>query len=49
MTHMNHDEPYSEAYLQDILKSVKTIAMVEGQPRQDQVFLWCSQGARNRL
>ncbi|WP_282606222.1 CoA-binding protein [Pelagibius sp. Alg239-R121] len=25
---MNHDEPYSEDYLQDILKSVKTIAMV---------------------
>ncbi|MEM7444495.1 MAG: CoA-binding protein, partial [Pseudomonadota bacterium] len=25
---MNHDEPYPEAYLQGILKSVKTIAMV---------------------
>jgi|TARA_B110000495_G_C22427775_1_gene269916 predicted CoA-binding protein len=25
---MNHDEPYSDAYLQDILSSVKTIAMV---------------------
>ena len=25
---MNHDEPYSEDYLQGILKSVKTIAMV---------------------
>ncbi len=25
---MNHDEPYSEQYLGDILKSVKTIAMV---------------------
>jgi predicted CoA-binding protein len=25
---MNHDEPYSEAYLQNILSSVKTIAMV---------------------
>jgi predicted CoA-binding protein len=28
MTYMNHDEPYSDEYLQDILKSVKTIAMV---------------------
>jgi uncharacterized protein len=28
MTRMNHDEPYSEAYLQGILKSVKAIAMV---------------------
>ncbi len=25
---MNHDEPYTEEYLADILKSVKTIAMV---------------------
>jgi len=25
---MNHDKPYSDAYLQDILSSVKTIAMV---------------------
>jgi len=32
MTYMNHDEPYSEAYLQDILKSVKTIAMVGASP-----------------
>ncbi|BCG95366.1 hypothetical protein MesoLj131a_42300 [Mesorhizobium sp. 131-2-1] len=32
MTHMNHDEPYPEAYLQDILKSVKTIAMVGASP-----------------
>jgi len=32
MTHMNHDEPYSEAYLQEILKSVKTIAMVGASP-----------------
>src|SRR5215510_4696271 len=32
MTHMNHDEGYSEAYLQDILKSVKTIAMVGASP-----------------
>ncbi|MES0030046.1 CoA-binding protein [Mesorhizobium sp. M0074] len=32
MTHMNHDEPYSEAYLQTILKSVKTIAMVGASP-----------------
>lgn len=28
MTYMNHDEDYPEAYLQEILKSVKTIAMV---------------------
>jgi predicted CoA-binding protein len=28
MTYMNHDEPYSDEYLQGILKSVKTIAMV---------------------
>jgi uncharacterized protein len=28
MGYMNHAEDYSEAYLQDILKSVKTIAMV---------------------
>ena len=27
---MNHKEPYSEKYLQDILRSVKTIAMGEG-------------------
>jgi len=26
--HMDHDQPYDEAYLADILKSVKTIAMV---------------------
>jgi predicted CoA-binding protein len=32
MTHTNHDEPYSEAYLQGILKSVKTIAMVGASP-----------------
>ena len=32
MTFMNHDEPYSEAYLQGILKSVKTIAMVGASP-----------------
>ena len=32
MTRMNHDEPYSEAYLQGILKSVKTIAMVGASP-----------------
>ncbi len=32
MTYMNHDEPYSDAYLQDILKSVKTIAMVGASP-----------------
>jgi predicted CoA-binding protein len=28
MGYMNHDEAYSDAYLQEILKSVKTIAMV---------------------
>ncbi len=32
MTNMNHDEPYSENYLQDILSSVKTIAMVGDSP-----------------
>ena len=32
MTYMNHDEPYSDAYLQDILTSVKTIAMVGASP-----------------
>jgi predicted CoA-binding protein len=32
MTYMNHDEPYSDAYLQDILRSVKTIAMVGASP-----------------
>ena len=32
MTRMNHDEPYPEAYLQGILKSVKTIAMVGASP-----------------
>ena len=32
MTNMNHDEPYTENYLQDILSSVKTIAMVGASP-----------------
>ena len=32
MGHMNHDEPYSEEYLRDILSSVKTIAMVGASP-----------------
>ena len=32
MTFMNHNEPYSEEYLQDILSSVKTIAMVGASP-----------------
>ncbi len=32
MARMNHDEPYAEAYLQGILKSVKTIAMVGASP-----------------
>lgn len=29
---MDHTQPYSDAYLQDILKSVKTIAMVGASP-----------------
>ena len=29
---MNHDEPYKDSYLQDILGSVKTIAMVGASP-----------------
>ena len=32
MTYMNHDEPYSDDYLQDILGSVKTIAMMGASP-----------------
>ena len=32
MTYMDHDIPYSDDYLQDILKSVKTIAMVGASP-----------------
>lgn len=32
MNYMNHDEPYTAAYLQDILSSVKTIAMVGASP-----------------
>ena len=32
MTYMNHDEPYSDDYLQDILALVKTIAMVGASP-----------------
>jgi predicted CoA-binding protein len=32
MKYMNHDEPYSDEYLQSILKSVKTIAMVGASP-----------------
>ena len=32
MTYMDHDIPYSYDYLQDILKSVKTIAMVGASP-----------------
>jgi len=32
MTYMNHNEPYSDTYLQDILSSVKTIAMVGASP-----------------
>jgi predicted CoA-binding protein len=29
---MNHDEPYSDAYIKEILSSVKTIAMVGASP-----------------
>ena len=29
---MNHDEPYKDNYLQEILSSVKTIAMVGASP-----------------
>jgi len=32
MTYINHEEPYSDEYLQDILSSVKTIAMVGASP-----------------
>ncbi|MEM7268718.1 MAG: CoA-binding protein [Pseudomonadota bacterium] len=32
MGYMNHHEEYEDAYLQDILKSVKTIAMVGASP-----------------
>ena len=32
MKYMNHDEPYEESYLQKILQSVKTIAMVGASP-----------------
>ena len=32
MTYMDHDIPYSDDYLRDILKSVKTIAMVGASP-----------------
>ena len=32
MSYMNHDDPYSDSYLQGILKSVKTIAMVGASP-----------------
>ena len=32
MTGINHDEPYSDDYLQDILASVKTIAMMGASP-----------------
>ena len=32
MDYMNHDEPYTDEYLQGILKSVKTIAMVGASP-----------------
>ena len=32
MTYMNHNKPYTESYLQSILKSVKTIAMVGASP-----------------
>ena len=32
MTYMNHNQPYADDYLQSILKSVKTIAMVGASP-----------------
>ena len=32
MAYMNHDEPYTDDYLQDILANVKTIAMVGASP-----------------
>ena len=32
MNYMDHDQPYPDAYLQSILKSVKTIAMVGASP-----------------
>ena len=32
MGYMDHDEPYSEDYIRDILSSVKTIAMVGASP-----------------
>ena len=32
LSHTDHDQPYSEHYLQTILKSVKTIAMVGASP-----------------
>jgi predicted CoA-binding protein len=32
MKYMNHEEPYSDEYLQNILTSVKTIAMVGASP-----------------
>ena len=32
MAYMDHDEPYTDEYLQDILSSVKTIAMVGASP-----------------
>ena len=32
VTHMDHDAPYADDYLQDILKTVKTIAMVGASP-----------------
>ena len=32
MTNMNHDEPYKDDYLQDILSTVNTIAMVGASP-----------------
>ncbi len=32
LSHTNHDEPYSNEYLQTILKSVKSIAMIGASP-----------------
>ena len=37
MININHDEPYEDKYLQDILNSVKTIAMVGASPDKNKV------------
>ena len=45
MTYMNHDEPYTDDYLQDILKSVKSIAMVGASPDKTKVLLRSAAGS----